>query len=179
MEVDGTSWDETLRRIRPLLRLLAGRTVNPRHWKRADPSDMVQKTLLEAHEKKSSFRGSTEMELVAWLKIMLGHRVVDELRKLKCQKNDADLDVSLERAITQLQKWTSPLSALVRHEEALRLAEALEKIPEDQRTAVEFIYFHRLPPTEAAALMDRSPGAVAGLLRRAQDKLRELLKETR
>ncbi len=50
------------------LRLLARLHIDPRLRGRLDPSDVVQQTLLIAHEKMAQFRGKTHAELAAWLR---------------------------------------------------------------------------------------------------------------
>ena len=45
-----------------------------------DPSDIVQQTLLKAHEKFDQFRGSTEHELRGWLRAILARNLVDAAR---------------------------------------------------------------------------------------------------
>lgn len=189
MAFDGNGWVETLSRYRPLLRLLAGHSLHPRLWTKVDPSDMVQKTMLEAHEKRADFRGSSEGELAAWLQAILRLRIIDEVRRLKCQRNNVDLEIPMESAVTESMfrmrtqlrnsRSSSPSRSLVRHEEALRLAEALWKLPEDQRRAVDLIYLQVRTMAETADLLGRSKGAVSGLLRRGLAELRELLKNSR
>lgn len=172
----GDKWEEVLPRLRTLLRFLAARSLNPRHWRRADPSDLAQKTILEAHLKRADFQGSTEKELVAWLEIILDHRIKDEVRNIECQKNDPGREVPVERADHAIRNRTSPLSALVRHEEIRRLAEALDQLPGDQRRAVEFRHLHGLTLAKTAELMAESRYTVARLLRPAMARLLELLR---
>ena len=179
MAIDSIGWEEALARFRPLLRVLASQLLNSRYWKKVDPSDIVQKTMLEAHQKRSDFRGSSENELAAWLKVILGHRVIDEARKLQCQKNDAGLEVGVQHAELMVKTWKSPGSVLVGHEEALRLAEALERLPDDQRRAIELYHLQQKSLAETAELLEKSKGAVASLLHRGQARLRELLKDSR
>lgn len=172
----GDRCEEILPRLRALLRFLAARSLNPRHWRRADPSDLAQKTILEAHLKRADFRGTTEKELVAWLEIILDHRIKDEVRNIECQKNNPGREVPVERADGEARKRTSPLSELVRHEEILRLAEALDQLPGDQRRAVEHRHLHGLTVAETADLMGQSRYSVARLLRPAMARLLELLR---
>ena len=172
----GDRWEEVLPRLRTLLRFLAARSLNPRHWRRADPSDLAQKTIFEAHLKRADFRGTTEKELVAWLELILDHKIKDEVRRIGCQKNDPGREVPMERGDDEARKRTSPLSALVRHEEILCLAQALDQLPDDQRRAVEHRHLHGLTLAETADLMAQSRYAVARLLRPAMARLLELLR---
>jgi RNA polymerase sigma-70 factor (ECF subfamily) len=55
----------------------------------------------------------------------------------------------------------------------LELALALERLPEDQRMAVELRYLGQQPLKSIAAYMSKSTGAVAGLIRRGVENLRE------
>lgn len=181
--MEGRVWEEALARWRPLLRLLAVQSLNPRFWRRVDPSDVVQRTLLEAHRERAKFRGSTEDELAAWLRAILRHRVIDEARRVQCEKNDIDREEravteTMSRLRTQFRNSGSPSRDLVRHEESLRLAEALEKLPEDQRHAIELRLQGRTL-AETAEFLGRSKPAVAGLLHRAQVGLRDLLTVSR
>ena len=63
----------------------------------------------------------------------------------------------------------------MQHEELLRLAEALDRLPDDQRTAVELHHLQGCSVVDIGAQLDRTEAAVAGLLRRGLKKLRELL----
>ena len=121
--VTGQSWESALERCRPILRLLARQSLNPRLWRKVDPSDMVQITLLEAHERRDQFRGSSEAELAAWLHVILGHRIIDVARRLRCEKNNVDRENFIDQAITEsmirvntaIRNSNSPTSALARH----------------------------------------------------------------
>jgi hypothetical protein len=53
------------------LRLLARLQIDPRLHSRLDPSDIVQQTLLIAHEKLARFRGRSHGEMAAWLRAIL------------------------------------------------------------------------------------------------------------
>jgi RNA polymerase sigma-70 factor, ECF subfamily len=72
---------------------------------------------------------------------------------------------------------TSPSARAVRHEELLRLAEALAALPDDQRQAVELHHLHGLAVEEVARALGRSESAAGGLLRRGLKRLRELMRE--
>jgi RNA polymerase sigma-70 factor (ECF subfamily) len=58
------------------------------------------------------------------------------------------------------------------------LADALTKLPADQRQAIELHHLQGCPLAEVARQLDRSKGAVAALLFRGLRKLREVLAES-
>ena len=60
----------------------------------------------------------------------------------------------------------------------LRLASALVELPEAQRLAIEQHYFDRQPVADIAAGMGKTTAAVAGLLKRGLQALREQLRES-
>src|SRR5882724_7373737 len=136
-EIDGRD----LERYRAYLRLLARLQLGPRLQSKFDPSDVVQQTLLEAFARREQFRGG-EAERTAWLRQILAHNLADAFRAFGQARRDVDrerpLAVSVEESSDRIEEWlaaeqSSPSCRAQRHEEAARLAEALEGLPEDNR----------------------------------------------
>ena len=65
----------------------------------------------------------------------------------------------------------------MRQEELLCLANALARLPADQRTAVEMLHLKGMSVDQISEAMGRSAPAVGGLLCRGMAKLREYLAE--
>ena len=65
---------ELLAAYRRYLRLLAGMQIDRRLQGKADASDLVQETCLEAHRHFEMFRGQSEGEFAAWLRTILADR---------------------------------------------------------------------------------------------------------
>jgi RNA polymerase sigma-70 factor (ECF subfamily) len=147
-----------------------------------DPSDVVQQTLLKAHAKRDQFRGASDGELLAWLRTILAHHLADLARKHapRLGGRERALEANLEESSLRLERWlasdsTSVGGRAIRHEQLLRLAEALAGLPEDQRTALELKHLRDVPVSEISRMMGKSPAAVASLLYRGLKTLRDLL----
>lgn len=175
-----------LEQFRAFLKLLARTHLGPAQQAKLDSSDLVQQTLLEAHQKLHQFRGSSEAEMAAWLRQLLACNLADALRYLRRAKRDVareqSLQEELDRSCANLGSWlaavqTSPSQHASRNEELLRLAWGLEQLPDAQRTAVELHHLHGYTLAEIAETLSRSEAAVAGLLRRGLRNLRQLLGE--
>ena len=173
-------------RYRSYLMLLAHRHADPHLKAKLAPSDVVQQTLLKAHRAQGEFRGGSPGELAAWLRKILVCTMVDAARDFRREKRDVVLERSLEQAIEESSsrleaslaaKQTSPSSLAARHERLLRLADALEKVPETQRAALLLKHYESLTLAEVGARLGRSPAAVASLLRRGLAKFREHFKD--
>src|SRR5262245_37517412 len=67
----GTSIGALLQLYRNYLTVLASTQIEPRLRGRLSPSDVVQETMLRAAQNFGQFRGTTEPELIAWLRQIL------------------------------------------------------------------------------------------------------------
>jgi RNA polymerase sigma-70 factor (ECF subfamily) len=171
-----------LEQYRDYLRLLADLQLGPQGRGGIDPSDIVQQTLLKAHAQREQFRGTTHGELAAWLRSILAHQLADEARRLGRRSEGRSLEADLEASSQRLESWlateeSSPVQRALHNERLLHLAEALARLPDDQRVALELRHLQGLSVPEVGARMGRSTSAVAGLLRRGLMTLREWLDE--
>jgi RNA polymerase sigma-70 factor (ECF subfamily) len=188
MTAQGQGTGPELELFREQLRLLARAELDARLGGKVDPSDLVQQTLLEAHQAREQFRGQTHAELAAWLRRILARNLADAARRYGAAARDValerSLEASLEQSAARLDVWladagSSPAEHALRQEQLRRLDEALAELPADQRTAVELKHLHGLPVAEIGQRMGRSETAVGGLLRRGMRKLREKLQPER
>jgi RNA polymerase sigma-70 factor (ECF subfamily) len=185
MEVEQDRWSRDLARLRPLLSVLARQNLNPRLWKDIDPSGVVQETLIEAHQSREQFLGLGAPALESWVRRILLHNLYDALRKIRREKRDVGREVSIAAALeesTSRVKWqlsggeATPSQIIMRKEEVLHLAAALEQIESPQRDVIELHHLQGRSLAETAAILGRSQSAVAALLHRGLQKLKERLK---
>jgi RNA polymerase sigma-70 factor (ECF subfamily) len=166
---------------REYLHLLARLQLDPRLRGKVDPSDVVQQTLVKAHQNLQQFRGQTAGEQAGWLRRILANTLIDAARKFQRELAlEHDLAQGVEQSSARLEAWlaaeqSSPSEVAARQEQLLRLARALAQLPDDQRIAVELHHLREVPVADLALEMGRTEASVAGLLRRGLKRLRELL----
>jgi RNA polymerase sigma-70 factor (ECF subfamily) len=175
-----------LEQYRDYLRLLARIQLGPRLQAKLDPSDVVQEAMLKAHAGRTQFRGQSETERLAWLRVILANVLADALRRFATESRklgrEQALVADLEQSSSRLEcllaaDQASPSQRAIRCEELLRLAHALNCLSPDQRFVIEMHHLKGLEVAEVAKLMDRSRPAVVGLLYRGLNKLRELIRD--
>jgi RNA polymerase sigma-70 factor (ECF subfamily) len=180
--MESQGWD--LERFREYLRFLARVQLDPRLRGKLDASDVVQQTLLAAFQKRDQLQGTTDAERAGWLRRILAHHLADALRSFGQEKRDVSRERSLEDSLrsssARLEYWlaaddTSPGEQVERQERAVRLAVALAALPEAQREALVLQYWHGWTLAEIAQHLERTPAAVAGLLKRGLNNLRQQL----
>jgi RNA polymerase sigma-70 factor (ECF subfamily) len=176
-----------LEKHRSYLKILADMDLNPRLRAKEDVSDVVQVTLMQAHQDFAAFRGSTEAELRAWLKVILTHKLINLAKHHTAQKRDIRREVSIDqrlqesaaRIVGQISaNQTTPSQQVMRQERAEELADGMANLLEDARTALILKHVHGWKVVEIGEHLGRSPEAVAGLLRRALKKLRTTMQES-
>ncbi len=170
-----------LESFRPFLGLLARLRIGRRLRGHLDPSDLVQQTLLRAHQTASPPDGDDDGRRAAWLRRILERTLLDEVRRVTRVKRGGGAARSLAAAIdessSRLETFLaapdlSPSQVAEGHERLIRLAQALEELSNDQRQAVELHYLKGWTLAEVGRELGRSKAAVAGLLRRGLRKLR-------
>jgi RNA polymerase sigma-70 factor, ECF subfamily len=178
--IDARNWP--LESYREYLRSLARLRLKAFPQGALDPSDVVQQALLKAQRHRHQFRGQNELQWRAYLRRILATTLADAIGDLP---QEQAIQLSLDRSSARLEAWlaaeqSSPSQKVQREEQLLQLSDALSRLSEDERTALELRYLQE-PPwslTEIAKHLNRpSAKAVAGLLSRGLEKLRGLLRD--
>ena len=168
---------------RGYLKTLAQRQLDSRLGVRIDASDIVQQTFLLAHREFQQFRGAQVSELVAWLIRILERTVQQAVREhVTTQSRAVGREQSLQpgdggNAVPLEGKEVSPSRRVMLGEEAIRLADCLMRLPENQREAVRLRNLEGWTLEEISERLEASPGAVAGYLKRGMHTLRKLMRE--
>jgi RNA polymerase sigma-70 factor (ECF subfamily) len=175
---------QALEPFRSYLEVLARVHLDSRLRGKLDPADVVQQTLLRAYTSWPGLKNADRPVLLAWLRRILARTLADVAKHYDRDKRAVDLERSLTADLDQsasgLAGWlaadqTSPSQAAVRNEELLRLADALEALPEPQRAVVVLKHLRSWTLQRIAAHLGRSVPAVASLLRRGLEELRRRL----
>jgi RNA polymerase sigma-70 factor (ECF subfamily) len=183
---DGEAPLQPLERFREYLLLLARLRLDERLRGKMDPSDVVQQSLLEAHQAQAQFRGRTLGEQAAWLRQILARNLANSARDYARDKRDVGRERSLEAELAdsaaKLESWLAaeqetPSRLAERHEQAVVLAEALAGLPDAQREAICLRHFRGRSLAQIAAELDTTTAAVTGLLYRGLKALRHQLRQ--
>jgi RNA polymerase sigma-70 factor (ECF subfamily) len=175
---------------RNYLHLLARTQIDLHVQGRADPSDLVQETMLEAFRDFAQFRGRTEAELLGWLRRMLVHNLgrLVEIH-LRAQKRSVRREVSLQRRLDDLETSSARVDAALvsqgtsvsgraeQRERAALLADQLSRLKPEYREVIVLRNLEGLSFEEVARRMRRTSGAVRMLWLRALDHLKQLLEQ--
>jgi RNA polymerase sigma-70 factor, ECF subfamily len=170
---------------RDYLGLLARLQIGRRLQGKVDAADLVQDTFLEAHRHFADFRGTVEAELVCWLRQILAGLIANLVRRyfgakrrdVRLEQNLADELGRSSRVLGQsfAAQQSSPSQRAARREQAVLLADALARLPDDYREVIILHHLEGLPFTEVAQRMGRTVDSVKHLWARALAQLKRAL----
>ena len=163
--------DRLLESYRNYLRLVARTGIDASLRGKADASDLVQETLIKAHQHFEQFQGNTEAELIAWLRRILTRNLADLVRRFKTAgtravKREQSLDdvfAPTSRAVLELMapNGHSPSQSAQRRELSIILADALAELAADHREVVVLRTLEGRDWDEVARAMGRTPAPSA------------------
>ena len=172
---------------RNYLRLLAQIEIGRRLQGKLDASDLVQETFLEAHRNFGRFQGTDEPQFVRWLRQILAAKVANLVRHyFGTQRRDLRLEqklaVELDKSSRMLghdlaASLSSPSQQAVKREQAVLLADALERLPPDYRNVIVLRHLEGLTFPEVARRMERTQDSVEKLWLRGLARLRQVFAE--
>ncbi|WP_182865222.1 sigma-70 family RNA polymerase sigma factor [Stieleria mannarensis] len=167
------------------LTILASTQLDRRLRRRLNPSDIVQEAMLAAHQDFACFRGTSQGELLCWLRTILIHTLHRSFKKhVKVEKRDIRREVSLESVSQRMDNSAcnlagllpgrdpSPSAPLQERESAVLLADQLSKLRPHYREVIVLRVLQGLSFDEIAQRMDRNCGAVRMLWLRALESFK-------
>ncbi len=170
--------------LRPWLKMLAERQLPNALRGRLDASDIVQQTLIDAWNGEAGFRGTTHGERMAWLRVILTRVILRADRDLlKTAKRGEGREKTIQSAIDEasvrieqlaIGKEGSPASAAERAEQTLKLAAAMEQLPDDYRQVLQLRHIEGMSHAAIAEKIDRTSAATRMLWVRALEALKKV-----
>jgi RNA polymerase sigma-70 factor (subfamily 1) len=167
---------------RQYLLLVASRDLPADIRGKVSSADLVQETLLKAHDHFDRFRGNTEAELFTWLAQILRNTLASVKRYyLGADKRQARLEVSLhtgplaDLANAIADPGPSPSGHALAREAAGEMARVLGWLPARYRQVIHWRHWERRSFEEIGRLTGRSAGAARQLWRRALEQLEHFL----
>jgi RNA polymerase sigma-70 factor (ECF subfamily) len=172
---------------RNYLTILATTQLDARLRRRVSPSDLVQEAMLGAYRDFSKFRGSSERELLGWLRQILINclhhayeaHVQAGRRDIRREVSLDDMNRAMDRSVMRLghvlaDPGPSPSAPVRQRERAVGLADQLAKLKPDDRDVIVLRNLQGLSFEEVAERMGRKPGAVRMLWLRAIERFRQV-----
>ena len=182
---DEAAFAHLLALYRNYLAVLARVHIDQQLQSKADRSDLVQETLMQAHKDFHQFRGSSEAELIAWLRKIMATKGAKLARRFYgTQRRDVQLErrlgEDLERSASAIEtaladSALSPSQTAIRRERAVLLADALALLADDYCEVMILHHLEGRPMAEVAVRMGRSVNAVQKLWARALIKMRHIM----
>lgn len=131
-----------------------------------EAEDIVQDAYIKLWQKPQSFDASKGVKFTTWFYRVVTNLAIDATRKRKPQTNPDVLDVMADKA---------PLAdeQLSENDQQAVLEEAIQRLPERQRAALNLCFYEGLSNKEAAEILDVGIKALESLLMRAKKTLKE------
>ena len=141
----------------------------------AEAEDLFQQTWLRVAEKIRQFDPRRNFE--AWLFTLARNLAIDHLRRIRPESLDQPAaDTAGESAAARLPSHERPaIEGILARERAGRLGAALEMLPMVQREVLTLRFEEEMKLEEIAEVLDAPLSTVKTRLRRALERLREML----
>jgi RNA polymerase sigma-70 factor (ECF subfamily) len=176
---------QLLELYRTYLAVLARVQIGRRLQGKVDASDLVQEAFLGAYRDFPQFRGTTQKEFLGWLRQILASLLANLVRHYQgTQRRDVRLERQLALELDQssqaldrglMAPQSSPSQQAIRREQAVTLAAALGRLPNDWRELLILRHLEGLSFPEVARRLGRTVDSVKKQWPRALASLRRLL----
>lgn len=174
----GPALGQVLETCRNYLLLTANEELEPQFQAKFAPSDVVQKTYLEACRDFGQFRGRTEAELLGWLRGILRHNLANVRRDYRdTGKRQVDRELPLDCGIEELSDQAqTPRTVLVAQEQKEMMLRTLAQLPDHYREVLRLRHQENCSFPTIGERMGRTAEGARKLWARAIEQLKEMLK---
>jgi RNA polymerase sigma-70 factor (ECF subfamily) len=140
-----------------------------------DADDLTQDIFIQAYQSLHSFKG--EATFSTWIYRIAVNASLNRVRKSSgkpvISRLDSLFSPGKEKEISvPVFDAENPESILIREEHSKWVQDALDSLPENQRTAIVLSKYDDLSQKEIAEIMNTTEGAVEALIQRAKTNLR-------
>jgi len=174
---------ELLAGCRSYLIFVASFELNSALRAKVSPSDAVQEAFVHAHRDFATFAGTSEAELLGWLRKILLHNVLATRRRFcETQARDISREISLDDsqvpadAVAALIDGSTPSQYAVAGERVNGVEQVMAGLPGDYQQVLRLRYWEKLSLGEIAARMGRTTDAVQKLWFRAVERFKREIK---
>jgi len=140
-----------------------------------EAQDALQDVFIQVWRRAASY-DPAQSSVFSWAMLMTRSRIIDRLRargrRLRVATASTDDNDSTPAAV-DASAVQNTADTVGRNDEAMRVRIILDKLPADQRQAIELAFFSELTHHEIAAQLNQPLGTVKARIRRGLLKLRE------
>lgn len=148
--------------------------------------DVLQEAFIKAYRDIGTLKHRTPQSFYVWIKTVADNRLRDtfryqnrakrqDARRVTVARND-DISSSMVQLVEMLSdQGDTPGRCAIRRESIEAVQIGLAGLPDDQRQAICLHYLEGRTLDETAEEMERTTGAIRGLLQRGKKQLRDVL----
>lgn len=133
--------------------------------------DLLMDTFLRIY--KAAYRYEPRAKFSTYIYQVARNLIINEAQKRAFRKTDSLDQINEESSVQLAGRDPDPEQVLSRREQQLMVQQALEELPEDQRTILILVEYQDLSYERVAQIMNCSVGTVKSRMHRARQKVRE------
>jgi RNA polymerase sigma-70 factor (ECF subfamily) len=186
---EAAALNELFQRYHRMMVEVARRKIGPRLRLKEEPDDLAQTTFREAARDFPNYEYRGEPSLIRWFLQILQNKIRDKAEFYSAGKRDLGRERSMDAPVSAtadgprtVEPQSDDLSVTMqvsRDENLNFLRNALGDLTPEHRQAITLVFFEGRPLREAGEILGgRTEDAVRMLLRRAEQRLGEILKTT-
>ncbi len=164
-------------RWRNYLLLIANEDLDRKVQAKIAPSDIVQQSMIDAHQHFGDYRGSCEAEFRAWVRKILTNNLNEARRRYTTSKRNINKEISIDDSATAMphlkNPQESPRSDALKNERMNVLESAMKQLPGNYQQVIQLRNWNEETFSEIAVRMDCGEDSARKLWARAVLKLQQ------